>query len=261
VAARAPLAPGVRSGLLHWLRSYLLMTRWELTNMRLFFLLIVLVQLLIGAGFAAGMGLLFGDQVPPRVALFLSTGVPVVTLITVGLVLGPQLVAQQKMAQTYDFMWSLPVPRSAAAAAWFTVTAGIGLPGMAVALVVASLRYDLDLAVSPAIAPAVFLTLLAGTLVGYALAHAIPNPMVTQLATQILIFVILGFSPINYPIDQLPDWFAAIHRGLPFHHMAVVVRDGLTVGLVTDVATSYLVLAAWTAGAAALAAWVLGRRS
>lgn len=47
------------------------------------------------------------------------------------------------------------------------------------------------------------------------------------------------------PIAQFPDWLASVHRVLPFHHMAVVIRDALSTGIVTDVATSYVMLGLW----------------
>jgi len=235
------------------------MVRWELTGLRLVLPVTVMVQILTGAGFVLALGLFFG-QVPPRAALFVSTGVLVLTLVTIGLVLGPQLVAQQKAEQTYDFLWSLPVPRTTAALAWVTTNFILGLPGMLVALGVALLRYDLDLHVSPAVVPAVLLTLLTGTMIGYALAHALGNPMLIAAITQLTIFVILGFSPINFPADQLPGWLAALHRWLPLAPMADTVRAGLTVGVVEGVARSYLVLGAWAAASVAVTAAVLRRR-
>jgi hypothetical protein len=42
--------------------------------------------------------------------------------------------------------------------------------------------------------------------------------------------------------------------------MAVIVRGGLTSGLVTGIASSYLIVAAWGMAGAAVAAWALGRR-
>jgi ABC-2 type transport system permease protein len=249
----------LRSGSGYWWHSYRMMVRWELTGLRLVLPVTVMVQILTGAGFVLALGLFFG-QVPPRAALFVSTGVLVLTLVTIGLVLGPQLVAQQKAEQTYDFLWSLPVPRTTAALAWVTTNFILGLPGMLVALGVALLRYDLDLHVSPAVVPAVLLTLLTGTMIGYALAHALGNPMLIAAITQLTIFVILGFSPINFPADQLPGWLAALHRWLPLAPMADTVRAGLTVGVVEGVARSYLVLGAWAAASVAVTAAVLSRR-
>ncbi len=260
-AAPAVAAPtsAVRSGAAHWLGSFLLMTRWELGALRMLLPLIVAVQVITGGGFALGIGLFF-DRMPLRNALFLSTGVAVVTLITVGLVLGPQLVGQHKVAGTYDFMWSLPVPRTTQAAAWLTVNTIFALPGMIAALAIANWRYDLPLRIGVSIVPAVLLTIVCATMVGYAFAHAIPKPMITQLITQLVIFVILGFAPINFPPENLPAWLVSVNNWLPFHHMAVVMRNGLTEGLVTDVGISYLVLAVYTVGSVALAAWVIGRR-
>ena len=235
------------------------MLRWEITSMRLLLPLTVVVQVLFGAGFILGIGLFFED-IPSRTALLLSTGASTITLIMVGLVMGPQLVAQQKMEGTYDYLWSLPVPRSAATAAWIILNMIFAIPGMVVALLVATWRYDIDLDISLAIVPAVLITLLTATLLGYALAHAVPRPEVTQLLTQVLIFGIVGFSPINYPPDNLPRWLAELHDYLPFLPMATVIRGGLTQGLVSNVAQSYIVLAVWGVIALGLVAGSLGRR-
>lgn len=259
MTALAPPASRLRSGLGYWWHSYRMMLRWEVTSLRMVLAITVIVQILTGAGFVLALSLFFG-QVPPRSALFVSTGVLVVTLITIGLVLGPQLVAMQKAEKTYDFLWSLPVPRTTAALAWVTTNLILGLPGMGVALGVAVMRYDLDLHVTWAIVPAVLLTVFTGTMVGYALAHSLGNPMLIAAITQMLIFVIIGFSPINFPADHLPGWLAAAHRWLPLAPMADTVRAGLTQGVVADVARSYLVLGAWGLASVGVSAAVLGKR-
>lgn len=251
--------PAKRSGPAHWWTSYLAMLRWEVTNMRLLLPVTAMVQALSGAGLVLGFGLLISEM-PPGVAEYLSTGAVVITLILVGAVMGPQLIAQQKMQGSYDFMWSLPVPRSASSAAWMTLNVMIAVPGMLAALFAAVLRYSVDLSVSPMVVPAVLVTLITGTLLGYALAHALPKPEVTMLVSQVLIFVIFGFSPISFPADNLPSWLAEVHEYLPFAHMANAVRDSLVDGLATDVARSYLVLSVWAVASAIVAAAVLGRR-
>ena len=249
----------VRSGAAHWLQSYVMMTRWELGSLRLLLPLIVALQIVIGGGFALGIGLFF-DEMPARNALFLATGVAVVTLITVGMVLGPQLVSNHKIAGTYDFLWSLPVPRTTQAAAWLTVNIIIAIPGMVAAVAIADWRYDLTLRVSPSIVPAVLLTISTATLIGYAFAHAIRKPMITNMITQLLIFVILGFSPINFPPENLPGWLQTVNEWLPFQHMAAVIRDSLTDGVFDSVGMSYLILVLYTGVSAFVAAWVIGRR-
>lgn len=251
--------PAKRGGIGHWLDSFLAMLRWELTNVRLMLPLLMLAQALSGAGLVLGFGLLI-PSLPPQIAAYLVTGAAVVTLIMVGVVVGPQLVAQQKMEGSYDFMWSLPVPRSAAAVAWVTLNTVIAIPGMLAALLAGALRYDVGFDVSLMVIPAVLITLVSGTLLGYALSHAIPKPEVTLLLSQVLIFVIFGFAPIAYPADNLPSWLATTHQYLPFVHMANVVRDSLVDGLATDVGHSYLVLAIWSVVTVAVTAAVLRRR-
>jgi len=256
----AEMLPVKRDGMGHWLTSFAAMLRWEVGNMRLLLPLTAMTQMLSGAGLVLGFGLLF-DEVPESTALFLSTGAVVITLVLVGLILGPQLVAQQKLSGSYDFLASMPVPRSAASAAWLALNVIIALPGMLAALLVAVWRYDVVFSVTWLVVPAVTLTLFTGTLLGHAMAHAIPRPEVTQLLSQVLIFAIFGFSPIAYPEENLPSWLASLHDYLPFEHMANVVRDSLTTGLTDDVGRSYLVLGAWSVVAAVISAAVLRRRA
>lgn len=249
----------VRRGAAHWWHSYLMMTRWEATGLRLLLPITAFVQVVTGAGFVLGVGLFFA-QIPPEAALFVSTGVVVITLATVGLVLGPQLIAAQKAQDVYDFVWSLPVPRSTAAAAWITVNTVIAVPGMVMALLVAQWRYDLSIVVSPVIVPAALLTLYTATMLGYAIAHVIRQPVLINMITQVTIFALTGFSPVNFPKEQLPGWLAGLNEGLPLLHMANVMRGGLTEGIATGLGRSYLVLSLWAAAVTALTAWVLRRR-
>jgi ABC-2 type transport system permease protein len=73
-------------------------------------------------------------------------------------------------------------------------------------------------------------------------------------------FVVLLFSPVVYPITQLPGWLAAVHRVLPIYYLAQIMRASVTVGLVHNVTASYAVLAAWTVAAWAATTRVIGYR-
>jgi ABC-2 type transport system permease protein len=249
----------VRRGPGYWLAGYATMLRWQLVSLRVWLPTLAAIQVLAGAGFVLGIALFF-DRVPPTAALYVSTGVPVINLVMVGLIFGPQLVADQKIRQTYEFLQSLPVPGTAAAIAWYTVTLIGGLPAVVISLLIAKARYDLTFTVSPALVPAVLLTAFTGTMIGYALAHASGNPMATRLITQMLAFVVFGYAPVLFPPQQMPGWLAGLNWWLPFRHMAVIVRAGLTEGLVSGVATSYVIVGGWGLAAAAVAAWALGRR-
>lgn len=249
----------VRRGASYWWRSYLAMLRFDVTNLRSTLAFVLVVQLLMGAGMAYIYGFYLGD-VTPLTALFIVTGIPALALVPIGMVWVPSVIGLQKLRDTYDFVWSMPVPRLMTAASTFTTFTLAAVPGVAVSLLIAELRYEVDLTVSWAVVPAVALSSLMATSVGFGLGHAIPDPRLTNLVTNVLVFFVLLFSPIVVPIALFPDWLAEVHRVLPFHSMATVIRDGLSDDLATGVGRAYVVLGAWTLGSWALAAWVVGRR-
>lgn len=249
----------VKRGARRWFHSYLSMLRWHLVSLRIWLPTLIAVQVLSGVGFVLGIALLF-DHTPASAALFVATGVPTVNLVVLGVMLGPQLVVHQKIEGSYEYMTALPVPKSANALAWYTVTLVGGLPPIPAALTVAWLRYDLPIRVSGMIVPAVIVTSFTGAMLGYALAHAVSSPMVARLTTQLLVFVIFGFCPILFPISQLPRWLAALNWWFPFRHMAVIVRASLTDGPHPGLLAAYPVVGAWALASAALAGRALSRR-
>lgn len=243
----------------YWLRSFGLLLLWEMRSLRLYLPLAIVVQILLGAGMVVGYGYLLGD-VPAPTALYLSTGLAVISMITIGLVLAPQLIAQQKQEGVYDYMFALPVPRTTTIAAALVVNSVIALPGLVIALAVAAWHFDISFTVQPSVVVGVGLTVITAASIGFAFAHAISNPQIIGLITQILIFALILFSPINFPPERLPGWLATIHEWLPFYHSANVVRASLTEGLASEVAHSYAVLGAWAVASWLLTAWVVGRR-
>ena len=257
MVAAAPAA--LRRGAPYWLAGLGAMLRFDLVSSREWLAVLFIVQVLMGAGMAIIYGFYLGDM-PVQAATFVATGAPTLAVIPLGMTLSPQLVASRKIEGTYDFVWSLPVPRAMAALSSFVIFTALAIPGFVITLLIAWWRYDLALAVSWWVVPAVLLTSLMSASVGFAIGHAIANPAITGVLTNLVIFVALMFSPIAFPIENFPGWLAAAHRVLPFWHMANVVRASLARGLVSDVWVSYLVLGGWTVGAWAAAAWAVGRR-
>ena len=260
-AARSPvlLATTTRSGARYWLASLASMLRFDLGRARGWAAPMVVIQIMMGAGMAVMYGF-FYPTVTPAVALYISTGTPTLALIPLGFVLIPGMVGQQKLEGTFDFIWSMPVPRSAQATSTFLLYSLLSLPGTVLALVVATWRYGIHLSISPQLALAVSLSAVMAVSVGFGMALAIRNPSVTNLIGNALIFVVLLFSPIVFPPSNLPAWLFTVDRALPFYNMAEVIRAGLTTGLVTDLTRSYLILLAWTAAGWIMTTWVVGRR-
>jgi ABC-2 type transport system permease protein len=259
VSAAVPRPERTRTGIGRWLRSLKLMLRFDFARARQWAGLMAIVQVMMGAGMAIMYGF-FYPAVTPTVGLYIATGTPTLALIPLGLVMIPAGVGEQKLQGTFDFIWSLPTPRTAQATSTFLLYTTLAIPGAILALVVATWRYGVHLTISPLLVPAILLSALMAVSVGFGMALAISNPMVTNLITNALVFVVLLFSPIVFPPDNLPHWLFEAHLFMPFYNMAQVIRAGLTVGVVSDVATSFGVLAVWTLFGWGLTGWVVGHR-
>ncbi|HZU73531.1 MAG TPA: ABC transporter permease [Acidimicrobiales bacterium] len=257
--AAVDLVSSVQRGPAHWGRSYARMLRFDLATHRGELSQMFVMQLLMGLAVSIIYGL-YVPHMPHLSAAYITTGAPTLALIPVGMVMVPAIVAQQRSMGTYDFVWSLPVPRSAATAATVTVFSAVGVPGMVATVVVAALRYHVHLAPSITLLPGVAAVAVMSSSVGFGLAQAVKNPMVTNLFANTLIFVATLFSPIAFPASHYPHWLVQVHQYLPLYPMATVVRDGLVPGLAPGLVHAYLVLALWAALAWAAVAWVVGRR-
>ncbi len=233
--------------------------KWELLSLRLMLPLMVVLQILMGAGFAIGLGFLFAD-ITTEQALFITTGSSVLPLLMIGFVIIPQQVAQQKLEGTYDFFFALPVSRMSMYLATLSVWSIVGLPSVVVALEAASWRYDLALSGSPWAVPVAFLVVGVGTAIGFTLGHAIPDPRITNVLTQVLVFGVFVFSPVNFPAERLPDWLAWVHLWLPAGHAATLMRWALTDGVVADPTRPVVTLLVWLVGSWAVAYAVINRR-
>jgi len=213
-AGHAP-QPELRSGVGYWATSFATMMHFDYGRIRQWVPMMIVIQTMMGAGMALLYGFFYPHVTPLR-AMYITTGAPTLALIPLGFVMVPSTVASQKIEGIFDYIWSLPAPRSAQAASTFVLYSLLALPGSVLALVVAAWRYDVHLSISPLLVPAVALCALMAISVGYGMALAISNPMVTNVVTNALMFVVLLFSPIVYPVSQLPTWLAYLHYYLPF---------------------------------------------
>ena len=240
-------------------RSTALLVQWQLRRQAQMMPLLVVVQVFMAVATVVGYGLLVGDP-DPQAALFLATGAPTITLITVGLVMTPQMVAQSRLEGSLDWMRTLPVPRWAFLATDLTVWTLIALPGMVLGIIAGVIRFDVDLSPAPWLVPAALLVSLTSAAVGYAMASVLA-PQVAMLMTQALVFIVLLFSPVSYPRGRMPQWLQTAHEWAPIEPMAQVVRSGLAHDAFAVPGRSVVVLLAWCTVAVAGATFALRRRA
>lgn len=227
-----------------WTKGYLLLLRWQALRMKPALPFVVIAQFFTGLGTVIGFGYIM-PEIDSVTAGFLVTGAATLSLTTLGLVLVPQFVAAAKAEGSFDYMWSLPIPRMAYLAADLTIWMAATLPGVIVALVVGSMKYDFALQFNPWAIPALLLIVLTATSVGQAIALVSPKPELVNVLTNLIIFGMFLFSPINFPIGRLPNWLASIHRVLPVKYAADAVRGSLIPEYTDDLPLALMVLALW----------------
>ena len=229
---------------LNWIQSYTLLLKWQGLKFKTILPFVIIAQFFTGIGTVIGLGYLMPD-IDSQTAMFLVTGGPTLSLITLGLVLVPQMVAQAKSGGMLDYMRSFPVPRMAYMAADLTIWLLSTLPGVILALVVGSLRYNFELQFSPLAIPAFTLVVLMATSVGYAIALLAPKAELVSVLTNLIIFSLFLFSPVNFPAERLPNWLETIHRFLPVKYAADAVRGALVPGYTDGMGLALAVLGAW----------------
>ncbi|KOX11030.1 ABC transporter permease [Nocardiopsis sp. NRRL B-16309] len=243
----------------YWMSSYGLLLGWAGLRGRATLALNLVIQTCLAVGIIVGFAFLV-PNLDAGTALYLSTGAPVLGLVTVGMVIGPQEVASAKQEGIFEFNRSLPVPRSALIASDATIALLTALPGMLAALVVAWLRFDLDLQISPLVVPAILLTAAAAIGIGYGIGYGL-TPPIARMMSQLVVFVALMFSPIVFPVSRLPDWLAAVHAVLPFQYMAESVRNTLSVPPDGVRLMPFAVLAVWSLVGFLVAFRMMSRRT
>jgi ABC-2 type transport system permease protein len=228
-----------------WVRSYFLMLKWVFLSNRTWLSLNLAVQIGIAIGFVYGISY-FYPAITPDIAKYITTGAPTLILLMVGFVMVPQIIAGMRTEGTFDYIWSLPVPRMTHVAADATNMFGTTLPGIILAVILGAIRFDFSLNISPLVIPAIILISLCGTFVGYSMAFAVPKPMMVNVLTQIIVFCVMMFSPVMFPVERLPGWLQAVHQVLPIQYMADLMRGTLT-DLPINLGKAFAIVGAWGA--------------
>lgn len=220
--------------------------------------LIVTVQMLLAVATVVGYGLIAGD--PGRQAgLYLATGAPTISLVSLGLIMAPQWLAQSRTEGSLDWLRTLPVARASFFLADLLLWSVLALPGLVTGILVGAARFDIELSPAWWLVPAALLVSITAACVGYSIA-VLCAPALAQVLSQVLVFVIMLFSPVSFPASRLPQWAQDVHQWLPFEPMAQVIRAGLCSDWFSVPGRSWILLAAWSSAAAVGTVRALGRR-
>lgn len=247
-----PTAAGVAT-------AYLTLLRWQLAQLGPMIPLVAVIQVLLAGGIVVGFGFLLNEG-DTASATFLSTGTPTVLLLTLGLVIVPQGVAAARANGTLTYLRAQPVPRLVLFLADLTLWVLVALPSVVVAVLVAWWRFDVAFSFDwPLLIAGVLLVTVMATSVGYAIAVTLPA-MLAQVVSQVMVFFVLMFSPVTFPVERLPDWYASLHEVLPIMPAGDVIRAGLVSETYSADGGDLVVLGAWAVAGVGLTLLALMRR-
>ena len=240
-------------------RTWLLLLRWQLLRTRKLLVTLVLIQVALGIGMIYGFGFLV-PHITPEVAIFFATGAPTLGMLIIGLTVVPQETAMARVSGRFSYVAALPVPRLAPMLADVSFWLLVQLPGWVATLVLAVIHFHLHLRVDALVIPAVVLVSLSAAAVGYGVAVLFP-PGATQQVSSFMSIALLLFSPINFPLDRLPEWLQDVHRALPVTYMADLIRGGLTGRYDVSAALAFGVVGGYCALGLLVAGWAARRRT
>ncbi|WP_163580529.1 ABC transporter permease [Gracilibacillus saliphilus] len=208
-----------------------------------FFIFMALLQILISIGIVIGFSYLMPNP-DTETILFLATGAPTIILIIAGMVILPQQIGTAKTDGYMEYMRTWPVSRSVILGADTTIWLLITLPGIIVSSIVAHLMFTPGYDISWTVVPALLMIALTSIGVGYGFSYLL-SPTASMGISQIVVFGALMFSPVNFPMDRLPEWLQSLHEVLPIYSMAEVMRASLAASTFDATMGNYINLMVW----------------
>lgn len=223
-----------------------------------FYMFFALIQILIAIGIVIGFTYLMPTPEKSGV-LFLATGAPTIILIMTGLVILPQQIGSSKSDGYMEFMRTWPVKRYVILGADTTLWLIITIPGIIISSLVAHLVYSPGYDISWTIIPALLMIALTSIGVGYGFSYML-SPTASLSLSQIIVFGALMFSPVNFPMERLPEWLQALHTVLPIYSMAEIMRASLASSTFSADIGHYINLTIWCVLGYGGAAYILSKR-
>lgn len=223
-----------------------------------FLVFMALIQILISIGIVIGFTYLIPDPSTSN-TLFLATGAPTIILIFTGLVILPQQIGTSKSDGYMEFMRTWPVKRSVILGADTTIWILITVPGIVVSSLVAHFMYHPGYDVTWTVVPALLMIALTSIGVGYGFSYLL-SPTASLGISQVIVFGALMFSPVNFPMERLPEWLQTLHTVLPIYSMAEVMRASLAASTFTASLGNYITLFVWCIVGYGGAIFILNRK-
>ena len=220
---------------------------------------VMMIQVVMTVGLVLGYGYLIPD-ISTTAALYVTTGAATNAIVTIALVVLPQVLSEAKHQGRMDFMLTLPISREMYLLSQILTAVILAAPGTVLAVVFGAWHYDLTLEISPYLPLVIVLGIASLAGVGVAIVAVSNHMQVTNAITQLVIFYVIFFAPILLPAEQLPEALQAVSRVMPVTYAADAMRASLTDMEGTRLGRDLVVMTGFAVASLSLAAVSIRRR-
>lgn len=235
------------------------LTKMTLLSQRQGVAFLVMVQVVLTVGLVLGYGYLIPD-ISETAALYVTTGAATNAIVTTGLVMLPQMLAEAKHQGRLEFMLTLPISREVYLLSQILATIIFAAPGTILAVAFGAWHYDLSLDIHPLVPVVILLGIASLAGVGVTVVMLSSHFQVTNAITQLVIFYVVFFAPILLPKEQLPELLQTASVVMPPTYAADAMRASLTDLPGTALYRDLAVLTGFAAASLALSAASIRRR-
>ena len=243
-------------GLVRFWRNYLHLSAVIILEFRQWLTMILSISVLLNLGMVFAFSFISGSREPELGRYFVS-GAAVMSLVTLGIMMVAQDMAQSRRNGAILYYASLPISKTAFILAVVTGNGLAAIPGMIITLLVGSWYFGFSLALNPLIFAVVPLSAISLAGVGAAIGLGIPNWRVAGLVAQAAMFFIMFFAPVMIPLERLPTALQVTGRFLPPTYAAQAFRAALQPEITTALLTDLAILTVFGLGSLAIVARTL----
>jgi ABC-2 type transport system permease protein len=244
---------------MNYLTQLFELTKMTLLSQRQGVAFLVMVQVVLTIGLVLGYGYLI-PNISETAALYVTTGAATNAIVTTGLVMLPQMLAEAKHQGRLEFMLTLPISREVYLLSQILATIIFAAPGTILAVAFGAWHYDLSLDIHPLVPVVILLGIASLAGVGVTVVMLSSHFQVTNAITQLVIFYVVFFAPILLPKEQLPELLQAASTVMPPTYAADAMRASLTDLPGTALYRDLVVLTGFAAASLALSAASIRRR-
>ena len=236
--------------------KYVLRIQFFRTGGTLIFLGIM--QIVISLGISIGFTYLFATP-DSQTTLYLATGAPTIILMMAGLVSLPMQNATAKTEGYNDYLRTLPVNRFAIIVSDTIIWLLLTIPGFVISTILTNLLFKPGYSISWTVIPIYLIVALTAIGIGYGFSFVM-KPQMAMALSQLAAFGGLMFSPINFPMERLPEWLQFVHKILPLDSMAQVMREAMANTTFTAEPICYVKLIIWCIAGYGGAIYILNKK-